>query len=62
MNQDLKQQVLDKVDAAWKLCQGKAPSERELLEDVKRMIASGCFKRSVDSRDFEETISYTVPK
>ena len=64
MNKSLRDQVVEAVDRAVQLTSGKegAPSEHALLKDVLRMVKDGRFKRRVESTDFEDTISYTVPR
>ena len=64
MTESMKQQVLKCVkQAADVTSDEKAPKEDQLLHDVQRMIESGKFvRRMTGERDYEETISYTVPK
>ena len=64
MTESLKQQVLEFVKQAAALTSDdKAAKERQLLHDVQRMIESGKFvRRTTGEGDYEETISYTVPK
>ncbi len=65
MNEDLKRQVLVKVEDAIALTSGRSAEEKKtqiLLMDVARMIGGGKWKRNTGPRMFEEDITYTVPK
>lgn len=65
MTEGVRKQVIDLVEQAVQRtsdAHAEAQKEHQLLRDVKRMIEGGKFSRRSESCDFQETISYTVPK
>ena len=63
MTEDLKRQVLEHLEKAVALVSGRADAKtRRLLVDTKRMVGTGKWERTIESRSYEEAITYVVPK